>query len=105
MQQLEIYVLRYGAEVEINPRPFQDFAMVHMSLRGAAEIEADGMPVDIGEGRGAVLSPQHSLNMRWHTGTEQLIVKVPQALMQDVSGRDASRALISGRCHRRTDGG
>lgn len=98
LQQLELYVLRYGAEVEVKPRPFQDFTLVHMSLRGAAEIEADGVRVDIGEGRAAVLSPKHTLNMRWHIGTEQLIVKVPHALMQDVSGLDASHVQMAPAC-------
>jgi AraC-like DNA-binding protein len=81
LRQLKLYVLRYGAEVEVRPRPFSDFALVHMSLRGAAEIESDGVHVDVAEGRTALIAPRHDVRLRWHAGTEQLIMKVPLSLI------------------------
>ena len=59
LQRLQLFVLRYGAEVEVTPGPFEDFALVHMSLKGAAEIESDGHKLEIGEGRAAVGPPRH----------------------------------------------
>jgi AraC-like DNA-binding protein len=82
--QLEMYVLRYGAEVDVRPRLFDGFALVHMSLRGAAEIECDGMHVDLAEGRTALIAPRRDIRMRWHAGTEQLILKVPLTLIERV---------------------
>lgn len=84
VRRLEAYVLRYGAEVEITPRPFEDFMLVHMSLRGAAEVESDGHRVDVAEGRAALIAPKHSVRLRWHAGTEQLILKVPHSLAHEV---------------------
>ena len=81
LQQLKMYVLRYGAEVDVRPRPFAGFALVHTSLRGAAEIESDGVRVDVAEGRSALIAPQRDIRLRWHAGTEQLILKVPLALI------------------------
>lgn len=84
LERLQLFVLRYGAEVEVTPEPFDDFALVHMSLRGAAEIESDGRRIEIAEGRAAVIAPEHSVRLRWHDGTEQLILKVPKTLIGEV---------------------
>jgi len=84
LQRLQLFVLRYGAEVEVTPGPFEDFALVHMSLKGAAEIESDGHKLEIGEGRAAVVAPKHKVRLRWHEGTEQLILKVPHTLIREV---------------------
>jgi hypothetical protein len=88
-----LFVLRYGAEVEVTPRPFDDFALVHMSLRGAAEIDSDGQHVHIPEGRAAVLAPKRSIRLRSYSGTEQLIVKVPHSLIREVSPRKEEEDL------------
>jgi hypothetical protein len=96
--QLKVYVLRYGAEVEVTPHPFDTFALVHTSLTGAAEIESDGRKLSVGEGRTAVLAPTKRIRLRWYPGTEQLIVKIPHTLIREVSGRteDDELALAPG---------
>jgi AraC-like DNA-binding protein len=95
---LKVYALRYGAEVEVTPRPFDSFALVHTSLSGGAEIESDGQRLSVGEGRTAVLAPTKRIRLRWYPGTEQLIVKVPHTLIREVSGRteDDKLALAPG---------
>lgn len=87
VRRLEAYVLRYGAEVEITPRPFDDFMLVHMSLRGAAEVVSDGHHIEVAEGRAALIAPRRAIQLRWHAGTEQLILKVPNALIDEVRTR------------------
>ena len=84
VRRLEAYVLRYGAEVEITPKPFDDFMLVHMSLRGAAEVESDAQRIEVAEGRAALIAPKHNVRIRWHAGTEQLILKVPHSLAHEV---------------------
>lgn len=79
--QIEMFVLRYGAEVEVRPRPFEQFALVHVSLRGGAEIQVDGSRIEVGEGRTALLAPRRNIALQWHAGTEQLIMKLPLALL------------------------
>jgi AraC-like DNA-binding protein len=94
LEQLTLYVLRYGAEVEVRPRPFDGFALVHMSLRGAAEIESDGVRVNVAEGRTALIAPQRDIRLRWHAGTEQLILKVPQTLIDRARADGAGEAVL-----------
>jgi hypothetical protein len=53
--------LRYGAEVEIRPEPFKDFALVQMPLRGAAQIKCDGVSMTVSEGQTAIARPPASL--------------------------------------------
>lgn len=81
VRQLQIFMLQYGAEVEIRPRPFDDFALVHMSLAGTAEIDSDGRRVHLRPGAAAVLAPRRNLHMRWQQGSRQLILKLPRALL------------------------
>jgi AraC-like DNA-binding protein len=96
LNRLKMYILRYGAEVEVTPRPFEDFVLVHTSLRGAAEIESDGHRLGVAEGRTAVIAPQRRIRLRWYEGTEQLILKVPRPLICDICARDEDREVPLG---------
>ncbi|KWB16378.1 AraC family transcriptional regulator [Burkholderia cepacia] len=99
LNHLSVYALQYGAEVEVAPRPFDGFSLVHTSLAGGAEIECDGHVMGVSEGRTAVLAPTSRVRLRWRTGTRQLIVKVPDSLMRAVCGRrpdDAAPGLAPG---------
>lgn len=99
LNHLSVYALQYGAEVEVAPRPFDGFSLVHTSLAGGAEIECDGHVMSVSEGRTAVLAPTSRVRLRWRTGTRQLIVKVPDSLMRAVCGRrpdDAAPGLAPG---------
>lgn len=81
VRRVEIFALRYGAEVEITPRPFTDFVLVHVSLKGAAKVTADGQQMLLPAGRTGWIAPRHTWRMHWLTGTEQLIIKVPIDLL------------------------
>ena len=87
IRQLQIYLLRYGAEVIVRPRLFDGFALVHMTLSGTAEIEADGQKVRIAQGRTALIAPKRNLRLWWQAGSEQLILKVPLALFDELSAQ------------------
>lgn len=93
IQQLQIFMLRYGAEVIVRPRLFDGFALVHMTLSGTAEIESDGQKVCIPQGKTALIAPKRNLRLWWQAGSEQLILKVPLALFEELSGRDPSSAI------------
>ena len=84
LRQTSMYLLRYGPEVDIRARPFDDFALVHTSLRVAAEIDCDGQKIQVPEGRSAVLSPRRNLRLNWLSGTEALIVKIPYRLIHEL---------------------
>jgi AraC-like DNA-binding protein len=93
LQRLRMYLLRYGPEVEINARPFDDFMLVHTSLRGAAEIECDGRKMQTAQGQSIVFSPTRRLHLRWLSGTEALILKIPNTLVRDIQAPSGSDAL------------
>ncbi|GAB7528233.1 AraC family transcriptional regulator [Pseudomonas sp. 3A(2025)] len=78
----QLFVLRYGAEVEVRPRPFTDFVLMQMPLRGRASIECDGLTLELEEGQVAVLSPNRQARLVWHSGCEQLLLKVPRSLLR-----------------------
>ncbi|MDM0036878.1 AraC family transcriptional regulator [Variovorax sp. J22P271] len=88
LNRLSMYLLRYGAEVEVTPNPFDDFTLVHTSLSGGAEIEVDGQKLVIAEGRTGVLTPKQRVRLRWYPGTQQLILKVPHVLLRELAHLD-----------------
>ena len=77
--QLEMYVLEYGAEVEVRPRAFGDFMLIHFSLSGNLGVDGGGFRVDRKAGEAILLGRQSSLRMEWAEGTRQLILKIPNA--------------------------
>jgi AraC-like DNA-binding protein len=87
INRLQLLVLRYGAEVEVRPQPFPDFALVHMSLEGCTEFDCDGQRVEVPQGRTAIIAPRKNIRMLWSEGSEQLILKVPHALLREVHGQ------------------
>src|SRR5450830_1061455 len=87
IQQLQIFMLKYGAEVIVRPRLFNGFALVHMTLSGTAEIESDGQKVCIPQGKTALIAPKRNLRLWWQAGSEQLILKVPLALFEELSAQ------------------
>jgi AraC-like DNA-binding protein len=93
LSNLEMYLLRYGAEVEVTPRPFDDFMLVHTSLAGGAEVDADGQRLEVAEGRTVTLAPRRAVRLHWYPGTQQLIVKVPHALLRALAGVPADEPL------------
>jgi AraC-like DNA-binding protein len=93
LNQLKMYLLQYGAEVEVRPRPFDNFVLVHTSIAGGAEVEIDGQRLDVTEGRSAVLAPRRQLRLRWFPRTRQLIVKVPHTLISQFAGREADEEI------------
>ncbi|MBB3182069.1 AraC family transcriptional regulator [Variovorax sp. Sphag1AA] len=81
LKHLELFVLRYGAEVTVDSDTFDGFALVHMSLRGGTGIEVDGRDLHVAEGRAAVIAPRKRLRLHCLQGAERMVVKVPYELL------------------------
>jgi len=100
ISRLQLFVLRYGAQVEVKAPAFNDFALVHMSLKGCAEFECDSQRVCVPEGQVAIVAPKKNIRLWWEEGSEQLILKVPNALVRELQPPGThcsqSRSLRSG---------
>ncbi|GJH06772.1 AraC family transcriptional regulator [Paraburkholderia terrae] len=82
LRAIGVYVLRYGAEIEVTPRASNDFVVIHWSLRGLVEMVCDGQRAVLLPGQTSWISPRRSWNMRWQAGSEQLILKIPKSLLR-----------------------
>jgi AraC-like DNA-binding protein len=80
--RVQVMVLRYGSEVEVKPRPFEDFSLVQMPLRGTMSVESGGEQLEVGPGQVAVLPSYRQLKLAWSEACEQIIVRMPHALMR-----------------------
>lgn len=103
ISRLQLFVLRYGAQVEVKSPAFHDFSLVHMSLKGSAEFECDAQRVYVPEGQVAIVAPQKNIRLWWEEGSEQLILKIPSALVRELQPpgphTNQSRRLRSGLLH------
>lgn len=86
LRSISLMLLSYGAEVEVRPAAFRDFALVQMPLVGTTEIECDGQSLRLNPGDVALLSPRQDLRLLWSPQCQQVIVKIPHHLAVSLLG-------------------
>jgi AraC-binding-like domain len=64
--------LQYGAEVDITPREFETFYLVHIPLAGQAYIRAGAHHFYLKPGAAAIVSPSHHISTTWKADCKQL---------------------------------
>lgn len=74
--------LSYGASITIEPEPHETFFLVTIPVRGQANFEHGGKQVVLNPGMAAVLSPDDATRMHWHSGNEQLILRLSRDLVE-----------------------
>ncbi len=79
---LNIYSMRYGDEVLIRPDLYKGFLLAHVSVRKSIEIESDGRVFNLPEGSVFFSSPKRSISLRWQEGCEQVIIRIPHAMLK-----------------------
>ena len=80
---LSFFVLQYGAAVHIEPGQLDGFVLFQVPLAGSAEIRVNGRPVAASPSTGVVISPSLSLELDWHEGCRQLLVKIPRERVEN----------------------
>lgn len=88
----ELMLLRYGAEVEIRSEPFDNFVLMQMPLHGSAMLHCDGRDLELPTGQMAVLAPGRELSLIWKGDCEQLLIKLPRALLEGAHAHLLQRA-------------
>jgi AraC-like DNA-binding protein len=76
MLNMSFNVLQYGAEVDIRPREFETFYLVHIPLAGTASIRAGGYDFQLRPGVAAIVSPNHQISTTWQADCRQLMLKI-----------------------------
>jgi len=79
--------LQYGAEVDIRPREFETFYLMHIPLAGRASIRAGGRQFYLRPGVAAIVSPNHTLSTTWKADCRQLMVKIERKLLESYLSR------------------
>ncbi len=83
--------LKYGAEVDIEPGPLDDFYLIQMPLSGHALITSGKQQVASDHDVASVLGPSDSTVMRWSADCDQLMVRVDKALVERAIGALSGR--------------
>lgn len=79
---LSFSFLCYGAAVRVRPEPLMHCFLVNIPLGGSAEVRTPRTIVNANATRGWVLSPLDTVDMRWGSGTSQLIVRLERARLE-----------------------
>jgi AraC-like DNA-binding protein len=85
--------LHYGADVDIEPGPLDDFFLVQMPLRGSAHIECGAQAIESGPELASVLNPSDSTTMRWRADNDSLMVRVSRGLVERTLAAQLGRPL------------
>lgn len=75
---LSFFVLRYGAAVHIAPGELKHFMLFQVPICGAAQIRVGRSVVQATPKMGAIISPSLPLQLDWHEGCEQFLLKIPR---------------------------
>ncbi len=84
MLNMSFNYLQYGAEVEIQPREFETFYLMHIPLAGHASIRAGGHRFHLQPGVAAIVSPSHQLTTTWQADCRQLMLKIDRKALESL---------------------
>ncbi|MDF3831968.1 AraC family transcriptional regulator [Cupriavidus basilensis] len=76
--------LAYGAEVQIEPGPLDDFLLVQMPVAGHAEIRCGEQQILSDHETASVLTPSDAVRMRWSHDSDQLIVRIERGALERI---------------------
>ncbi len=83
--------LKYGADVDIEPGPLDDFYLIQMPLSGNAMITSGNQQVASDMEVASVISPSDSTVMRWSADCDQLMVRIDRMLVDRAIGALSGR--------------
>jgi len=86
LARLAVNVLRYGADVAIEPGAFETFYMVELPLAGRAAIRYGEQPIDSRAGQGVVLSPFRPVSSTWSADCTRLMIQLPRGALEAYLG-------------------
>lgn len=78
--------LKYGAEVDIEPGPLDDFYLIQMPLSGNAQVSCGKQQIASDTDVASVLSPTDATVMRWSADCDQLMVRIDRMLVDRAIG-------------------
>ena len=82
LHHMSINYLQYGAEVDIRPRQFESFYLVHVPIGGEAWISAGGRQFHIRPGTAAIVAPRQELSTTWKAHCRQLMLKIDRRALE-----------------------
>lgn len=83
--------LKYGADVDIEPGPLDNFYLIQMPLSGHALITSGDQQIGADPDLAAVISPSDSTVMRWSADCDQLMVRIDRMLVDRAIGALSGR--------------
>lgn len=98
MVDMSFNYLQYGAEVDIRPREFETFYLVHIPLVGHASLRAGGHYFHLRPGVAAIVSPTQPLSTIWQADCRQLMLKIDrkslEGLLSHLTFQPVDRPLV-----------
>ncbi|MBK5151367.1 AraC family transcriptional regulator [Burkholderia sp. R-69608] len=82
LAHLQIFYLRYGAAVEVDPGELGDFTLVQMPVYGAAWYTCGKQEVVGSRDVAAIISPKEATQMRFSSELKQVIVRIDQKALE-----------------------
>lgn len=102
--QAALNVLRYGAEVLIDPGERGDFYLLQLPLTGRARVACDGAEVEVDPSVVSVLRPRTRSRMRWSADCTMLLLQAPSQRVHELLGiAEPSPQWLPTHCRRQAE--
>lgn len=90
---VSLNVLRYGAEVEIDPGELESFYLVQIPIGGRARVRHGHRDVEAGPDLATILNPTLPTRMSWHAGCRKLLVQIDRTVLHAAAEAWTGHAL------------
>ncbi|MBN8443444.1 MAG: AraC family transcriptional regulator [Thauera sp.] len=87
-------IMRYGAEVRIEPRELGSFYLVQLSLSGSDRLEVGGLALHCTEERASVICPDQPFRMQWSADCSKVALRIEREALE----RHARSLVGDARC-------
>lgn len=86
LRSASLNFVRYGADLTVDAGEPPQCYMVKLILSGGLTVDRPGRTYDAGAGQAVVTGPDQYLRLRFHPGTDLLVFKVPDGVMDERAG-------------------
>ena len=82
LRSIGVGVMKYGAQVRVEPREFQSFYLVQLPVSGRSAVTCDGREFMTHAGRASVHSPHDRITMQWSPDCHKAVVRIDRAALE-----------------------
>jgi AraC-like DNA-binding protein len=82
LPSVAVGVMKYGAQVRVEPREFQSFYLVQLPVSGCSTVVCSGREIMTHAGRASVHAPHDRITMEWSPDCHKTVVRIGRSVLE-----------------------